>query len=285
MTREDLGLALVAFHVHGTPARISSAITARGRDGLASDFDGLGESDQREIRIQAAQLEADGVDALIFGDREFPNSLLRGSKPIAPVLFLRGNRALLGAKGIGMCGSRNVSTLGLQAAKGCGVEVSRQGLAVVSGYAKGVDTETHLAALTTGGSTVIVLAEGINHFRVKKAFKDVLDPARTLVISQFAPDQPWKSFAAMARNEVIVGLGSALVVVEAGEKGGTLAAGKSALKVDKPLLVLDFAESTPPGNVQLLTEGGHAVSSVEDLRKILHALASGGDEWAQAALF
>lgn len=278
-------LALAAFRLHGTPAKIASALATAGRRGIIEALEMLGDSDRIEIEREASQLEKSDVSAILFGDPAFPLALIRNGRPIAPVLFVRGNVELLRAKSVGMCGSRNVSDVGIRAARGCGEGVGRLGLCVVSGYAKGVDTETHLASLRVGGCTVIVLAEGIAHFRVKKAFGGTLDPTRTLVISQFPPDQPWRGFGAMARNEIIVGLGSALVVVEAGEKGGTIAAGKSALKAGKPLLVLDYGVSTPAGNVQLLQAGGHAINSVNELSRVLEALSNGGEEWAQAALF
>jgi DNA processing protein len=51
------------------------------------------------------------------------------------------------------------------------------------------------------------------------------------VVSQFSPTQPWTTGGAMTRNSVVIGLGLALVVVEAGETGGTLAAGKRAFEL------------------------------------------------------
>jgi DNA processing protein len=154
-----------------------------------------------------------------------------------------------------MCGSRNATEEGLKAAIACGEVAARQGLAVVSGYARGVDMATHVAALAAGGTTVIVLPEGINRFRVKREpFAEVWDPARALVVSQFAPTRPWSAGAAMTRNAVIIGLSLALVVVEASEKGGTLAAGTTALDLNRRVITLDFAQ-TPPGNSVLLRRG------------------------------
>jgi len=58
----------------------------------------------------------------------------------------------------------------------------------------------------------------------------------------------------MARNNVIIGLSLALVVVEAGERGGTLAAGKKALQLNKPVFTLEFAMN-PRGNAELVRRG------------------------------
>ena len=92
---------------------------------------------------------------------------------VAPILFTLGNRDLLGAPSEGMCGSRHTSEQERhQQPMACGEEGARHGLTIVSGYAKGVDTQTHLANLKEGGSTVIVLAEGINYFRKKRDFAD-----------------------------------------------------------------------------------------------------------------
>lgn len=213
----------------------------------------------------ADKLAAEGVHVLALGDPGYPERLAAIPSP-PPLLYLWGNADLLAAPSVGMCGSRDVSDRGLQAARACGEAVARQGLTVISGYAKGVDTETHVAALREGGTTIIVLAEGITHFRHKKVFgQEGLDPERTLVISQFAPTQTWNVGAAMTRNAVIAGLGRALVVIEAGETGGTLNAGLQALRMRRPVLALNFADAVPPGNKILFDKGATSVRTPREL--------------------
>ena len=203
----------------------------------------------------------------MFGDAEYLAALVLRGRPAAPIIFYLGDLRLAERPGIGVCGSRAVSELGIKAARNCGGEVSRRGMVVISGYAKGVDTEAHLAALRSGGSTVIVLAEGFDHFRVKRVFARDIDPRRVLVLSQFPPSQPWQAHAAMARNALIFGLGCALVVIEAGAKGGTLAAGEGALRIGRPLLVLDFGHDSPEGNQLLIKRGGRPMTSVQRLAR------------------
>jgi DNA processing protein len=142
----------------------------------------------------------------------------------------------------------------------------------ISGYARGVDTATHVAGLEAGGHTVLVLPEGIDHFRIRRGgVRDAWDPARALVLSQFAPTQPWSVHGAMARTGTIIGLSTALVVVEAGETGGTLAAGRRALALGRRVLVPEFAADTP-GNQALLVAGAIAVKDPIELEELLHDL-------------
>jgi len=133
-------------------------------------------------------------------------------------------------------------------------------------------------ALSNRGTTVIVLAEGINHFRVRKGeFAGVWDPQRAVVVSQFAPDQKWFASGAMTRNAVISGLSDALVVVEAGETGGTLAAGEYALNNGQAVLALQLFGS-PPGNTVLIDKGAKVIRSRRHLGKALDYLAAGGSK-------
>jgi DNA processing protein len=69
----------------------------------------------------------------------------------------------------------------------------------------------------------------------------------------------------MARNNVIIGLSLALVVVEASEKGGTLAAGAKALQLNKPVLALEFAVN-PRGNAELIRQGAISIRNRTELR-------------------
>lgn len=266
---DALERALTAFATLRTPGKIATALRTDGSEALDREFANLSESVRVEVERKASEMRHDGIDAVIFRTDGFPKILVKNDRPIAPILFYRGNKDLLYMDGVGMCGSRHVSAKGLEAAGRCGELVTNKGMSVVSGYAAGVDTATHLAALRNGGSTVIVLAEGFNHFRVKRNFASDFDWNRTLVVSQFPPSQTWQAHAAMARNGIIFGLSKALVVIEAGEKGGTLAAGEGALQLGRPVLAVDFGEDTPMGNRILIDKGADAIRSTKELSDAL----------------
>ena len=176
-------------------------------------------------------------------------------------LYFKGNLDLLRRPAVGFCGSRKATASGLEAARECALEAVRSGLVVVSGNANGVDFEAHLAAMATGGETIFVLPEGIDRFRIKKDFKDFWSWDRTLVLSQWDPRAIWRSYQAMARNKTIIGLSDSLVVVEAGETGGTKHAGENALFLSVPLFVLEYREVTHDraGNAALIQSGGRPI--------------------------
>jgi DNA processing protein len=235
-------------------------------------WDDLSDVDRDRVRELAEELDRRQIRMLLPIDPEWPDEL--NDLPAPPVyLFAWGSLDLLRGGGIGMCGSRTASDRGLEAARVCGREVARHDLHVVSGYARGVDTVTHLAALEHGAGTVIVLAEGILHFRVKRVFREVgLSSENVLVLSQFPPRQRWTAGAAMTRNGVICALGRALVVVEAGERGGTLNAGRQALGIGRPVFALQFGDDAPVGNRSLFDEGARCLKTTGQLRAALQAL-------------
>jgi DNA processing protein len=69
----------------------------------------------------------------------------------------------------------------------------------------------------------------------------------------------------MTRNNVIIGLSLALIVIEASDKGGTLAAGARALKLNRRVLALEFTEN-PRGNAELIRRGAISVPNRAELR-------------------
>jgi DNA processing protein len=286
---DDLTVAVAMFDLHRTPAKVARAL-GKGGSARAQELAlMLSPEELNEAHRTAEGLALRDVGTCFLGDPNYPAGLAAmGHSPA--ILFTWGNQDLLNEPGIGMCGSRNVSERGLRAAQQCGTEVANHGLIIISGYARGVDTETHLAALGSGGRTAIVLAEGISHFRRKKAFSDVdFDPSRIVVLSQFPPGQAWNVGAAMSRNRVIVGLGKALVVVEAGETGGTLDAGRQAIKSGKAVLALEFSEgATPPGNRILHELGAIAIRSRQQLARLLDGVGAAPEieevDWQQLSL-
>ena len=209
-----------------------------------------------------------GVTVIATGDDLYPQSLMDMRSP-PPLLYVKGDISNVKLPGIGICGSRNASQKGLDHAKSFGKITADASITEISGYARGVDTMAHLGALRGGGKSIAVLAEGILRFRNKQAFKGIANlDSRMIVISEFHPSRPWSVYNAMKRNDTILGLSKAMVVVEAGEKGGTLDAGVKCLKQRKPLLVLQHGKKSerPPGNVKLIRLGGTPVNSNNELK-------------------
>jgi DNA protecting protein DprA len=177
---------------------------------------------------------------------------------LPPEVWYVGNIDIMGTKAVGFCGSRDASEYSLLIAADCASQLSTNNVTVVSGYAPGVDMASHEAALKSGGRTIIVLPEGIDHFRIKKSIRSVWDWRRVLVLSQFPRKAIWRADRAMERNKIIVALSQAVIVLEAREKGGTLNAGYSALRMQKPLFVVLYDEMNGDrgGNQQLIQQGG-----------------------------
>lgn len=272
MTPNRLRLALAAHAAIGGPGRILAALRAGGLEELERRYGELHADTRTRIGSEVDDLDREGVDVLFYGEQGYPARLARLPTP-PPILYHRGNVALLEEPSVAMCGSRDASEEGLEAAAIAGQTVARSGLTIVSGNARGVDIETHVAAIKAGGGTIIVLAEGIVRFRVKRVLATAgLEPNQLLVVSQFPPRQGWTVGGAMMRNAVIAGLGLALVVIEAGETGGTLDAGLKGLELKRPVLTLGFRSGQRAGNAILIGKGARPVSSTGALREAIDSI-------------
>jgi DNA processing protein len=241
----------------------------------------------RELHETLEDLE---IQILVQGDDRYPWPLgeLLGEK-CPPVLFAHGNLSVLDRPGVGVCGSRHASDRALAFARDCGAELVRHGCNVIAGYAQGVDLAAHQAALDAGGTTTLVLAEGILKFQLKGPLREIVSTENTLVVSEFVPTVPWATWNAMQRNHTICGLSRAMVLVESSEKGGTFEAGKVALDSGCPLFVATYAEPAPAaaGNSYFLGRGAapltRTMSGEPDIGALLEAVAERRRPLAQSS--
>jgi DNA processing protein len=277
LTKLELALAVTRY---SSPSKINHQLRRRGVGVLEEHVAQLDSAGRRQLKAVAEDLLSRDVTAVLRGTSEYPR-LLDQVPNAPPVLFCSGQLSLLSAPSIGICGSRRASDEGLHAATTCASVAGSQGLASASGYARGVDMAIHVSALESGAATIIVLPEGINHFSVKREIANVWDPSRTLVVSQFSPTQTWSAGGAMARNLVIIGLSLALVVIEAGERGGTLAAGQRALQLGRRVISLQFSDVSS-GSAMLLESGAVAVCDPAELGSFLHELRYVAEEPARS---
>ena len=220
-------------------------------------------------RAEAAigRAEAQGIAAVRWSDVAYPAALTTIADP-PPVLWVRGCIDTLNLPSVAIVGSRAGSAYALSVAERLAFDLSAAGLVIVSGLARGVDSAAHRGALTKGGVTIAVLGSGIDvvypHEHIELAREIEADGA---VISELVPGTPPQAQFFPLRNRIISGLSRAIVVIEAGEKSGSLITARCALEQGRDVLAV-------PGNVlsgrnrgahALLRDGARIVESADDV--------------------
>ncbi len=212
------------------------------------------------LRSQIIKLEDNGSGFLTISDPNYPPQLLSGLQLMSPpILTYLGNIDLLQIQSVGFCGSRKASQRGLDVTRDSVLQLVKQDISIVSGYAAGVDQTAHYTALESGGKTIIILAEGMMNFKIRKILKDVWNWKNILVISEFLPDASWTVSRAMQRNQTIIGLSKSMILIESGRNGGSMAAGNKTLEMRKKLYAPIY-EGMPDfavGNRILLDRGAN----------------------------
>lgn len=156
------------------------------------------------------------------------------------VLFAKGNTNLLQDTAIAIVGSRNAEQVSLQFTDNISRRVATEGgrKVVVSGFAKGIDRRALDSTLEAGGNSIIVLPQGILTctYPLKPYYKYIVQ-GHLLIISFFAPNAPWSTGFAMARNPIIYGMASEIYVAQSSEKGGTWSGVIDGLKKNRIIKV------------------------------------------------
>lgn len=269
--REMTGLAellRVIVEPHAPRPAWPEALLARFEDRRA----GLG------LRLARADPEGDlavaaAVDAryLIPGDEQWPRALddLGGRAPLG--LWIRGGWRTQ-APAVSVVGARACTGYGNQAAGQLSADLARTGAVVVSGAALGVDGAAHRGALAVGGTTVAVLACGID--RSYPASHTALIEAigqRGAVIAELPPGTSPTRFRFLARNRLIAALGLGTVVVEAAARSGSLVTARLAAELGRAVFAVPgpVTSRQSTGTNLLLCDG--AVPAL-DARQVLAEL-------------
>ena len=218
-----------------------------------------------------------GIALVPWSDAAYPAALAAIADP-PPALWARGNLAALSRPAVAIVGSRCGSPYGLSVAERLAADLASRGLVVVSGLARGVDSAAHRGALAANGSTLAVLGSGA----------DVIYPAehRDLarriepegaVLSELVPGTPPRKPFFPLRNRVISGLSRAVLIVEAGQKSGSLITARCALEQGREVLAV-------PGNVlsagiaagtRCCKDGAKIVESADDILEELSVRVPG----------
>jgi DNA processing protein len=219
-------------------------------------------------REEIAQAAAAGVTLVSLDDPSYPPRLKEIYDPPL-ILRVRGNLDALTSPGIAMVGTRHPTPYGSGMAERLACDLAAQGLVIISGMARGVDTASHRGAITAKGKTVAVFGTGVDVIYPKEntRLSEQILALGGALISEF----PLGTFAAPQnfpiRNRIISGMSAGVLVVEAAEYSGTRITARCALEQNRDVFAV-------PGNVTnknswgpntLIKQGAKLVATWEDV--------------------
>ncbi|MFH1142120.1 MAG: DNA-processing protein DprA [Candidatus Uhrbacteria bacterium] len=210
------------------------------------------------------------VEAIPFGDQRYPELLSNIYDPPA-VLFVRGTMPKADANFFSVVGTRNLTRYGEQTAFDLVYPLAQAGLVIASGLALGVDAAAHKATLEARGTTVAVLASGLDqeHIGPKTNIplaKEILANGGALISEFPIGTEAFKSHFPF-RNRVISGLSFGTLVIEAAERSGTLITARSALEQGREVFAVPGPITSPlsVGPNNLIKMGAHPVTEADDI--------------------
>lgn len=187
-------------------------------------------------------------------------------------IYLVGDPAAL-QPGLAVIGARKATPYGRSCARRFARIAAEKGVTIVSGGARGCDSEAHRAALEAGARTVVFLGGGCDCIYPPEhvgLFQSIVD-AGGAVVSEHTWNFPPRPFAFRARNRLIAGLAEAVLIVEAGLPSGTFSTADEALSMGKEVLVVPGAITSPAshGSNRLLYQGAIPVVDDESFEDVL----------------
>ena len=226
-------------------------------DKLTSDF--------IEQRLEACRKS--GVSFVTSRDTEYPPLLKEIAQP-PWVLYYRGNLRVLERPSIAMVGTRSPTAYGRKIAFELGRDISTNGVCVVSGLARGIDSCAHQGALGAHGGTAAVLGCGVDVvYPVENASLYAKIAEDGVVVSEYPIGMQPRPGLFPQRNRIIAGLSLGTVVVEAASRSGSLITADQALEQSRDVFAVPGPITSPKssGTLDLIRQGAKMVACIEHI--------------------
>jgi DNA processing protein len=213
-----------------------------------------------------------GVEVLTWEDARYPERLRMINDP-PPVLYVKGELRPTDDWAVALVGTRKATSYGREAARALASDLARAGVTVVSGLAKGIDTQAHRAAIEAGGRTLAVLGSGVDiiyPYENLKLAQDVV--THGALISEYALGAPPEASNFPPRNRIISGLSRGVIVVEAGEQSGALITADFAADQGRDVFAVpgSIFQRGSLGTNRLIRDGAAPVLSANDVLEALN---------------
>lgn len=213
------------------------------------------------------------VNRITRQQADYPKLLNKAPDAPDQLYFLGDFKPAIFDKALAVVGSRAMTLYGEWVVSNIVRDVAQSGVTIVSGFMYGIDALAHRVALDAGGVTVAVMAGGVDYIFPSHQEDMYWEIAQKgMVVSEFhKPDFGGKWMFAR-RNRIVAGLCQATLVVEAGQKSGSLITAGFAKKYDRQILTVPANLNAPNsfGTTQLLKDGAKMVTCADDILKVYY---------------
>jgi len=244
---------------------------------------GLNKSVIEQIRIKRPKINPDwemerllkeNIDLITIQDKNYPKLLKEIYAPPA-LLYIKGNIEPKDEFSLGIVGTRNPSLYGHQITPLITTDLTKAGLTIISGLAKGIDTLTHQTTLNANGRTIAVLGTGIDKESIYPAINKQLAEKITekgALISEFPIGTQPNAQNFPQRNRIISGLSLGVLVIESPERSGSLITARNALEQNREVFAIpgNILSSNSLGTNKLIKMGAKLVSKADDILEELN---------------
>ncbi|MBZ9608296.1 DNA-processing protein DprA [Clostridium estertheticum] len=227
---------------------------------------------ESEIDKVKRKLEVNEIKSVTYLEEEYPKKLKNyDDAPFA--LFYKGNiLPLEDGFNISIVGSRKYSNYGKDVTKIICSDLCANNINIISGMAKGIDTFAHESCLEGEGYTCAVLGSGLDIVYPKenlKIFNEIIE--KGAVISEFLPGTPPHAYNFPQRNRIISALGDIIIVIEAGEKSGSLITANLALEQGKDVMAVpgSIFSYESKGTNKLIKDGAYPMTCSDDIFNLM----------------
>ena len=211
-----------------------------------------------QLGIELERLDSLGIWVTTRAEKTYPTrfkNVLKHKSPI--VLYCAGDIKILKNEGVAIVGSRNVSDEGRYFAKKLAKRCAKEGLTVISGGARGVDSISQDSSLTAGGTVVSIFPQGLESQIRSSKYREAILDRKLIALSTYHPKSSWAVYRAMERNKYVYALSKFTVVVESSlNKGGTWSGATENLDSNWVPLFVRSEDNISPGNQELINRGG-----------------------------
>ncbi|MCM8784354.1 MAG: DNA-processing protein DprA [Candidatus Omnitrophica bacterium] len=220
-----------------------------------------------DLQRELALVKEKNITLVSLDDDDYPENLKEIYDP-PYLLYVKGALKNIDKNALAIVGSRLASYYGLSLAERFSFLLASRGITIVSGLARGIDTQAHKGALRAKGRTLAVLGSGLVNIypqENKKIAEEIENSGA--IISEFPLKHPPLKQNFPRRNRIISGLSKGVIVVEAGESSGALITADFALDEGREVFAVPGKVDSPTsrGTHSLIKQGAKLVSSVEDI--------------------